>query len=330
MNLISIVTPCYNEQDNVAEVHRRVREIMGGVADADYEHIFIDNASTDATVEILRGIAAADPRVRLIINARNFGSLRSPYHAILEATGDAVILLVADLQDPPELIPEFIARWRAGAKVVVGVKAGSQESPAMFAIRRAYYGMLAKIGEHRLVQNYSGFGLYDRQMVDALRRMRDPAPYLRGLISEVGFEPERVEYMQASRKRGITSNNFYSLYDIAMLGITSHTKVPLRLATMGGFLLSLLSLLIAFMYLVAKLLFWDRFSIGTAPILIGVFFFSSVQLFFIGLLGEYIAAIHTRVMNRPLVVERERVNFPAGEAGKEGRGAGAPPTSPDA
>jgi glycosyltransferase involved in cell wall biosynthesis len=316
MNLISIVTPCYNEQDNVAEVYRRVREIMGAVTDADYEHIFIDNASTDATVDILRGIAASDPRLRLIINARNFGSLRSPYHAILEAYGDAVILLVADLQDPPELIPEFIARWRAGAKVVVGVKAGSQESPVMFAIRRAYYGMLAKIGEHRLVQNYSGFGLYDRQMVDALRHMRDPSPYLRGLISEVGFEPSKVEYTQASRKRGITSNNFYSLYDIAMLGITSHTKVPLRLATMGGFLLSLISLLIAFLYMLAKLLFWDRFSLGTAPILIGIFFFSSVQLFFIGLLGEYIASIHTRVMNRPLVVERERVNFPAGDVGK--------------
>jgi len=310
MNLISIVTPCYNEQENVAEVHRRVREIMGAVEDVDYEHIFIDNASTDSTVSILREIAAGDPRSRLIINARNFGSLRSPYHAILEAQGDAVILLVADLQDPPELIPEFIARWKAGAKVVVGVKSGSQESAVMFAIRRAYYGLLASIGEHGLLQNFSGFGLYDRQMVDALRRMRDPSPYLRGLISEIGFEPSIVEYVQTARKRGITSNNFYSLYDIAMLGITSHSKVPLRLATMGGFLLSLLSLLIAFAYLVLKLVFWNQFSLGMAPILIGVFFFSSVQLFFIGLLGEYIATIHTRVMNRPLVVEQERVNFP--------------------
>jgi len=310
MNLISIVTPCYNEQDNVAEAHRCVREIMAGIADADYEHIFIDNASTDHTVAILRGIAATDPKTRLIINARNFGSLRSPYHAILEASGDAVILLVADLQDPPDLIPEFIARWRAGAKVVVGVKSGSQESPAMFAIRRAYYGLLSSMGEHALIQNFSGFGLYDRQMVAALRRMRDPSPYLRGLISEVGFEPSVVEYMQSSRKRGITSNNFYSLYDIAMLGITSHTKIPLRLATMGGFLLSLVSLLIAVVYFFLKIFFWNEFSMGTAPILIGLFFFSSVQLFFVGMLGEYIAAIHTRVMNRPLVVERERVNFP--------------------
>jgi glycosyltransferase involved in cell wall biosynthesis len=320
MSLISIVTPCYNEQENVAEVHRRVREIMGAIEGVDYEHIFIDNASTDATVSILREIAAGDPRTRLIINARNFGSLRSPYHAILQAHGDAVILLVADLQDPPELLTEFVARWKTGAKLVVGVKSGSQESPAMFAVRRAYYGLLARIGEHALLRNFSGFGLYDRQIVDALRRMQDPSPYLRGLISEIGFAPSVVEYVQTARRRGITSNNFYSLYDIAMLGITSHSKVPLRLATMGGFVLSLISLLIALGYLLLKLAFWDRFSLGLAPILIGLFFFSSVQLFFIGLLGEYIATIHTRVMNRPLVVEQERVNFPEPQAG-DGRQA---------
>jgi glycosyltransferase involved in cell wall biosynthesis len=310
MKLVSIVTPCYNEEDNVAELHRQVRAVMAKVDGVDYEHIFIDNASTDRTVEILSGLAAADPRVRVIVNARNFGHIRSPYHAILQAHGDAVVLLVADLQDPPELLGEFVRRWREGHRIVVGVKSQSHESALMFSIRKAYYGFLARVGEHRLIQNFTGFGLYDRSVVDALRRMQEPYPYFRGLISEIGYEPFRIEYVQPVRKRGITKNNFYSLYDMAMLGITSHSKVPLRLATMGGFLLSLVSLLIALVYLVYKLAFWDSFSLGLAPIVIGLFFFASVQLFFIGLLGEYIATIHTRVMNRPLVTEKERINFP--------------------
>ncbi len=317
--MISIVTPCYNEEGNVAELHQRVRAAMA-LAQADYEHIFIDNASTDGTVARLKEIAAQDPKVRIIVNARNFGHIRSPYHAILQASGDAVILMVADLQDPPELIPEFIRKWREGHRIVIGVKSQSEESRAMFAIRRAYYGFLARIGEHALVRNFTGFGLYDRQVVEALRELREPYPYFRGLISEVGFDPVQIEYVQPVRRRGITKNNFYSLYDMAMLGITSHSKVPLRLATMGGFLLSLASFVVAMGYLAVKLLYWDSFSIGLAPLLIGLFFLFSVQLFFIGLLGEYIATIHTRVMNRPLVTEKERINFPAS--------AGTPPGRP--
>ena len=312
MKLISIVTPCYNEAGNVAELCERVRAAMGRVDDCEYEHIFIDNASTDGTVDIIKGIISKDPRVRLIVNARNFGHIRSPYHAILQAAGDAVLLIVADLQDPPELIPEFIGKWREGHRIVAGVKTQSHESPVMFAIRRAYYRFLARVGEHPIIQNFTGFGLYDRQVIDALREMRDPYPYFRGLISEVGFKPALIEYVQPVRRRGITKNNFYSLYDIAMLGITSHSKVPLRLATMGGFFLSIVSLLIAAGYVVLKLFFWYNFPLGIAPILIGLFFFFSVQLFFTGLLGEYIVAIHTRVSNRPLVVEKERINFPQG------------------
>ena len=310
MTLISIVTPCFNEAENINELYKRVRTEMGKIGDCDYEHIFIDNASTDATVDIIKLIADTDPRVRLIVNARNFGHIRSPYHAILQASGDAVILIVADLQDPPELLPEFIAKWRAGHRIVVGVKNKSHESPVMFAIRRTYYSFLARIGEHPIILNFTGFGLYDRQVIAALREMQDPYPYFRGLISEVGFDPVLIEYVQPVRRRGITKNNFYSLYDIAMLGITSHSKVPLRLATMGGFLLSIASLLTAVGYLALKLIFWNSFSIGIAPILIGLFFFFSVQLFFTGLVGEYIISIHTRVYNRPLVVEKERVNFP--------------------
>lgn len=310
MKLISVVTPCYNEEGNVAELHQRVRAAMAAIDGVAYEHIFIDNASTDGTVRLLREIAAADRNVRIIVNARNFGHIRSPYHAILQASGDAVMLIVADLQDPPELIPQFVRKWREGNRIVVGVKSQSGESQVMFAIRRAYYGFLARIGEHALVQNFTGFGLYDRQVIEALRELREPYPYFRGLISEVGFEPVQIEYVQPVRRRGITKNNFYSLYDMAMLGITSHSKVPLRLATMGGFLLSLVSFGVAVGYLIVKLLFWSSFSIGLAPLLIGLFFLFSVQLFFIGLLGEYIATIHTRVMNRPLVTEKERINFP--------------------
>ena len=310
MKLISVVTPCYNEEANVAELHQRVRAAMALVEGVAYEHIFIDNASTDGTLRELKEIAAADRNVRIIVNARNFGHIRSPYHAMMQVSGDAVMLIVADLQDPPELIPDFVRKWREGYRVVIGVKSHSGESRAMFAVRRAYYGFLARIGEQALVRNFTGFGLYDRQVIEALRALQEPYPYFRGLISEIGFEPAQIEYSQPVRRRGITKNNFYSLYDMAMLGITSHSKVPLRLATMGGFLLSLASFAVAIGYLVVKLLFWDSFSLGLAPLLIGMFFLFSVQLFFIGLLGEYIATIHTRVMNRPLVTEKERINFP--------------------
>jgi glycosyltransferase involved in cell wall biosynthesis len=313
MKKITVVTPCYNEEDNVEDVYAQTKAVFAEIADVQYEHLFIDNCSTDRTPQLLRQLAAADPNVKVILNARNFGHIRSPYYGLLQATGDAAILLVADLQDPPELMKQFVAHWLAGEKVVVGVKPSSQESSLMFAIRRLYYRMVTRIADIKLIQNFTGFGLYDQRVLEVLRQIDDPYPYFRGLVSEVGFEAVQITYNQPRRQRGITKNNFYTLYDIAMLGITSHSRVPLRLATMIGFALSGLSLFVSLVYLLLKLLFWNQFSMGTAPVLIGVFFFASVQLFFIGLLGEYVGAILTHVMKRPLVVERERINFDSSE-----------------
>lgn len=309
MKLISIVTPCYNEEENVENVYKQVKEVFNGLEGYTYEHIFIDNSSTDMTVSILRRIAKVDNNVKIIVNSRNFGHIRSPYYAILQANGDAVILLVADLQDPPPMIIDFIKKWEEGYKVVLGVKAQSQESPIMFAIRKLYYNLINKLSNIQLTKNNTGFGLYDKKIIEILREIKDPYPYFRGLISDIGFESAKIEYNQPSRKRGITKNNFYTLYDIAMLGITNHSKVPLRLATMIGFGMSAVSLGIAIFYLITKIIFWNSFSLGMAPIVIGLFFFSSVQLLFIGIIGEYVAAIQTQVQNRPLVIEKERINF---------------------
>lgn len=308
--LISIVTPCYNEAENVDDLCARVRAVFDALPQYRYEHILIDNASTDDTVIRIKAIAACDINVRLIVNVRNFGHIRSPMHAYLQAGGDAIIALVADLEDPPELIPQFIEKWEAGYKVVAGVKVGSLENPLMAMVRSLYYRLSGSIADVRLIRNFTGFGLYDRAVLDYIRTVDDPYPYFRGLISEIGYDHAEIPYIKPTRLHGITKNNFYSLYDIAMLGITSHSKVPLRLATMAGFGLSLLSLLVAFGYFVAKILYWDSFSLGLAPMVIGLFFFSSVQLLFIGMLGEYVGAIHTQVMKRPLVTEKERVNFP--------------------
>lgn len=309
MKLISIVVPCLNEQENVEALYARIRAVFDGLSQYDYELIFIDNASTDDTVLRIKDLIKCDSRVRLIVNARNFGQVRSAMHAYLQAKGDAMVAMVADLQDPPELLPEFIRRWEAGFRIVVGVKQQSMESPIMFMIRRLFYRTIGKISEVRQIQNFTGFGLYDRAVLDYLRMIDDPYPYFRGIIADIGYDYTTIPYTQPVRERGITKNNFYTLYDMAMLGITSYSKVPLRLATMAGFGLSLLSLLIAFGYFLAKLLFWDNFSLGMAPMVVGLFFFGSVQLFFIGILGEYIGAIHTQVLKRPLVVEKERVNF---------------------
>ena len=307
--LISIVTPCFNEEENVRELYQKVSAEMAKLPEYDFEHIFIDNASIDKTAVLIKEIAAQDNRVKLIINNRNFGHIRSPLHAYLQANGDAVIAMVADLQDPPELIPKLVEKWATGFKVVVCTKPSSKESLAMSLVRRIYYATIGRISEVELIPNFCGFGIYDREVIEAIRRIDDPYPYFRGLISEIGYEYATLSFTQPRRYRGITKNNFYSLYDTAILGLTSHSKVPIRLATFTGFTLSALSMLIAIGYLIAKLVLWDTFSIGTAPVLIGIFFFASVQLFFIGILGEYISAIHTHVMKRPLVIEKERVNF---------------------
>ncbi len=307
--LISVVTPCYNEEANVRELYERIRTVFAGLPAYRYEQIFIDNASRDGTAAVLRELAAADCNVKVILNARNFGHIRSPYYALLQARGDAVVGMASDLQDPPELIPAFLERWEQGAKAVMGVKEQSDETLVMYSVRGAYYRLLDRIADIRIVRQATGFGLYDRVVIDQLRRLDDPYPYFRGLVAELGYETATVPYRQPKRRRGITSNNFYSLYDLAMLGIVNHSKVPLRLATIVGFGMALLSFLIAVGYLVAKLVFWDEFSLGLAPILIGFFFLSSVQLAFVGIVGEYIGSIYTQVKKLPLVVERERINW---------------------
>lgn len=312
MKLLSIVTPCYNEESNVEELYRQVKEICDSLVGYTYEHIFIDNASKDNTVPILKRLAAQDSNVKVIVNSRNFGHIRSPYYALLQARGDAVILLVADLQDPPKMISDFIDKWEEGYKVVLGVKNESEESRLMFAVRKLYYNFINKVSEIELTKNNTGFGLYDQQVIEVLREIDDPYPYFRGLISDIGFESYKFNYIQPARKRGITKNNFYTLYDIAMLGITNHSKIPLRLAAMLGFATSAVSFIVAILYLLAKLIFWNYFVVGIAPLVIGLFFFSSVQLFFIGIIGEYIGSIHTQVLKRPLVVEKERINFNEG------------------
>jgi len=309
MAYISVITACYNEEENIAEVYRQVKEVFSQLPGYNYEHLFIDNSSYDRTVEILKGIAANDNNVKIIVNSRNFGHIRSPFHGMLQTSGEAVISLVADLQDPPTMIFDFIKKWEKGYKIVLGIKTQSKETPAMFIVRKLYYEFISRLSEIELTKNNTGFGLYDRCVINILREINDPYPYFRGLISDIGFPSAKIEYTQPARRRGITKNNFYTLYDMAMLGITNHSKVPLRVATILGFSMSALSLLVAFAYLCAKLLFWDSFSMGMAPLIIGLFFFSSVHLFFIGIIGEYVGSIHTQVLNRPLVIEKERINF---------------------
>jgi len=304
---ICVVLPCYNESGNIRPLYARITAAFAQIPDQPYTMLFIDNASTDETVAEIKSLAAADPRIALIVNARNFGVLRSGLHAFLSAPGDALITMVTDLQDPPEMIPQFVQKWREGFKVVIGIKPASQENRLMFLIRRAYYKLVGQLSEVPLIENFTGFGLYDREVVEQVRATGDRYPYFRGMIADFGYPRAEIPFIQPRRERGISSNNFYSLYDLAMLGITSHSKVPLRLATMSGFCLSAFSLLVAFFYLIAKLLFWNHFPANTAPILIALFFFASVQLFFIGILGEYIGVILTHVTKRPLVIEKERI-----------------------
>ncbi len=307
--LISVVSGCYNEEANLEELVRRVWAVADKFPRYDWEYIFIDNCSTDRSPQILRALAAQDKRIKVIFNTRNFGHIRSPYYGMLQARGDALIYLASDLQDPPETIEKFIPLWEEGWKIVAAVKNESEESPLFFAVRRAYYNLVSRLSEVDLLKNFTGFGLYDQVVVEHLRQLDDPYPYHRGIISELGYPVAKIPFVQARRKRGFSKNNFYTLYDIAMLGFTNHSKVPLRLATMAGFLMSLFSFGVGLVYLVLKLVFWQNFAFGQAPVVVGLFFLGSMQLFFIGILGEYIGAIHTKVTKRPLVVERERLNF---------------------
>lgn len=308
--LVSVVAGCFNEEGNVRELYERVKaQFDGRLRRYRFELILIDNASTDGTVSEVKALAASDPRVKLIVNTRNFGHVRSSYHAILQANGDAVVAMASDLQDPPELLPDFISRWEKGFRIVLGQKVDTQESWVFARIRTVYYDLSRRWSDVELVEHATGFGLYDRCVIEDIRRIADPYPYFRGLVCELGYERALVPFRQPLRRRGITKNNFYTLWDLAMLGLTSHSKVPLRLATFGGLAVALCSLLAALGYLMYKLLFWDSFQVGTAPMVIGMFFIGAVQLVFVGVLGEYIGAIHTQVLRRPPVIEKERVNF---------------------
>lgn len=310
--LISIVSSAYNEQDNLPVLYEAVREEMAKWADRyDYEQIILDNASTDNTLSVLKNLAAQDKHIKVIANARNFGHIRSPYYGMLQGRGDAVIYMASDLQDPPSLIGEFIKQWEKGYKVVLAQKEQSKEGKVFFIVRKTYYWLLNLVNDSgaELVPNCTGFGLFDKEVIDQMRQLKDPYPYVRGLVCELGYPKVLVPFVQPARKRGFTKNNFYTLYDNAMIGFTNHSKVPLRLAALGGFVLSALSFLLACIYLILKLLFWDKFPMGTAPILLAVLFFASVQLLFLGILGEYVGAILTQVLHRPLVIEKERINF---------------------
>jgi glycosyltransferase involved in cell wall biosynthesis len=308
--LITILTPCYNEELNVREVHRRLMAVAAGLPEYRFEHLFIDNASTDGTVDALRAMAAEDPSVKVIVNARNVGPDRSGMHAFLQAQGDAVGSLVADLQDPPELFVEMIRAWEKGFPVVAAIKNSSDESGLTYWIRTHYYRLIARLTNVRILEHFTGFGLYDRSVVERIRSgFPDPFPYFRGMIAELGLPIAQVFYNQSRRERGATSNNFYSLYDLAMLGVTNLSKVPLRLVIFCGFVSAFISFLLGMFYLIYKLFFWSHFTVGVAPVVLGLFFLGSVQLIALGIIGEYVGAIHTTVLNRPLVTEKERINF---------------------
>ena len=307
---ISIVAGCYNEEDNLQELYNRLIKVFQQLPQYDYEIIIADNYSTDGSRDILRRIATQDKKFKVIFNSKNFGQVRSPYNALLQASGDAVVAICSDLQDPPEVISDMVRQWEAGYQVVTAVKPKSREIILMTLIRKFYYRILAQISDSEdIIQNFTGFGLYDRKFMDGLKKYHDPYPYFRGLVSEIGFKRTAVEYVQEKRKQGRSKNNFLNLYDIAMTGFVNHTKLPLRLASFIGFTVAMINILIALCYFIYKLLYWQNFQLGIAPLVIGIFFLGGVQLLFLGIIGEYIGAIYTQVKNKPLVIEEERINF---------------------
>ncbi len=311
---ISVMIPCYNEEENARPIYEAVKnELVTSLPQYDYEILFIDNKSKDNTRSIIRQICKEDKNVRAIFNCRNFGQFNSPYYGIINTSGDCCITICADFQDPVEMIPKFVAEWEKGYKIVIGVKTQSKESKIMYGLRTVYYKLIKKMSDVEQIEHFTGFGLYDKSFVKTLRELDDPQPFIRGIVAELGPERKEIEYTQPQRRAGKTHNNFYSLYDAAMLSLTSYTKIGLRLAVFAGGAFSVIGFLVALVYLILKLIRWYDFPAGTVPILIGVFLMSSIQLFFIGLLGEYIMNINRRVMKRPLVVEEERLNFDAEE-----------------
>lgn len=310
MKKISIVIPCYNEQENVEPLSEAIVKIFTTeLSRYQYELIFIDNDSNDLTRPKIRDLCKKNANVKAIFNAKNFGQFNSPYYGILQSTGDCCLLVCADFQDPLEMIPQFVQEWESGYKIVIGRKTSSKENKLMYFLRTCYYKTIKKFSDVEQIEHFTGFGLYDKSFVEILRNLKDPTPFLRGIVAELGFKRKEIAYEQQKRRAGKTKNNFYTLYDAAMLGFTSYTKVGLRLATFVGFILAGLSLIIGFVYLILKLVFWDLFVAGTAPVVLGLFFLGAVQLIFLGILGEYILSINARTMNRPLVIEEERINF---------------------
>ncbi|MBQ4558868.1 MAG: glycosyltransferase family 2 protein [Tyzzerella sp.] len=316
MKKISVLIPCYNEEDNVVAISEEIVNLFSNQLQGyDYELIFIDNDSKDRTRELLRDICAKNPNIKAIFNAKNFGQFNSPYYGMLQTKGDCTILMVADFQDPIDMIPQFISEWEKGYKIVIGIKTSSKENPVMYRIRSMYYKLIKKFSDIDQIEHFTGFGLYDKDFMNVLRNLEDPTPFLRGIVAELGYKRKEIPYVQPQRRAGKTSNNFMRLYDAAMLSITSYTKIGLRLCTFFGMLVACVSVCAGFVYLIMKIILWNSFTAGMAPVLIGMFFLGAVQLFFLGFIGEYILSINQRVMKRPLVIEEERINFD--EAWKE-------------
>jgi len=310
MKKISVLIPCYNEQDNVALISNNIVKIFENyLISYDYEIVFIDNCSTDNTRPLLREICKINRKIKAIFNARNFGQFNSPYYGMCQTTGDCTIVICADFQDPVELIPVFIEEWENGYKIISGIKTTSKENKIMRFLRTFYYKTIHKMSQIEQIEHFTGFGLYDRSFIDILKNLNDPLPFIRGIVAELGFQRKDIQYEQQKRRAGKTKNNWYTLYDSAMLSFTSYTKTGLRIATLIGFLTAGLTICIGLMYFVYKLMYWDSFSAGIMPLILGVFFLGALQLFFIGFIGEYVMTINTRLMNRPLVIEEERINF---------------------
>ena len=310
MKKISILVPTFNEEENVVPLSEEIIKIFCTQLQIyDYEIVFIDNCSKDSTRNKLQVLCSGNEKIKAIFNAKNFGQFNSPYYGLCQTTGDCAILMCADFQDPVDMIPKFVEEWEKGYNIVSGIKTTSKENKIMYFLRSCYYKLIKRMSDVEQIEHFTGFGLYDKSFINVLRNLDDPTPFLRGIVAELGSKRINIHYQQAKRRAGKTSNNFYKLYDAAMLSLTSYTKIGLRFATILGFIFSGLSMLIALIYLILKLVYWDTFPMGTAPILIGVFLIGSVQLFFIGLLGEYIMNINTRIMKRPLVIEEKRLNF---------------------
>ncbi len=309
MKKISVMVPTYNEEENVVPLSEAIIEQLEALPQYDYELVFIDNDSKDSTREKLEMLCKGNPKIKAIFNAKNFGQFNSPFYGMLQTTGDCTICMCADFQDPVEMIPRFIHEWEEGYKIVTGIKTTSKENPIMRFLRTCYYKVIKKMSDVEQIEHFTGFGLYDKSFINVLRELDDPMPFLRGIVAELGFRRKDLPYEQQKRRAGKTSNNWYRLYDAAMLSFTSYTKVGMRIATIIGFIIAFFSIAIGFVYLVLKLIYWDSFAMGNAPMLIGMFMLGGIQLFFIGLLGEYVLNINSRMMKRPLVIEERRLNF---------------------